>query len=105
MLFSASEGPRLLEAGALPRASCTCSLWSGYLEEPSGQRLTAFLNDNRIPLVELHTSGHASITDLRRLAEALAPNRVVPIHTLGGESYDALYDVVDVQPDGAWWDV
>lgn len=31
MLFSSSEGHRLAEAGALAGASCTWSLWSGYL--------------------------------------------------------------------------
>lgn len=105
MLFSASEGHRLAKAGALDGASCTWSLWSGYLDEPSGRRLTSFLDDHDIPLEELHTSGHASLDDLRRLATALAPERVVPIHTFGSADYRALYDTIQVEPDGAWWDV
>lgn len=105
MLFSASEGRRLADAGALVGATCSWSLWSGYLDEPSGQRLRTFLDEHDVPLAHHHTSGHASVTDLRRLAEALSPDRVVPIHTFGGDDYATVYDRIDVQPDGGWWDV
>ena len=52
-----------------------------------------------------HTSGHASVADLQRLAGAVAPSRIVPIHSLGGHRYADLFDRVDPQPDGAWWEV
>lgn len=42
MLFSGSEGRRLADAGVLDGAICVWSLWSGYLSEPSGQRLQHF---------------------------------------------------------------
>ena len=105
MLFSASEGPRLAAAGALDDAMCTWSLWRGYLEEPVGTRLRAFLDEQSIPLVQHHTSGHASVADLQRLASALQPKRTVPIHTLGAGGFDALFGNVEVQPDGTWWEV
>ena len=105
LLLSGSEGNRLAAAGALTGATCSWSLWSGYLDEPAGRRLTAFLDEHDIPLVEHHTSGHASIDDLRRLAQALQPDRVVPIHTLGAESYTDIYAHISPQPDGAWWDL
>ena len=105
MLFSVGDGPRLAKHGALSGATCTWSLWTGYLDEPSGLRLRSFLDDNEIPLAQIHTSGHASSTDLQRLAEAIAPGRVVPIHTFGSEGYGDLYDCIDVQPDGEWWEV
>jgi ribonuclease J len=105
LLFSASEGERLHEAGALEGASCTWSLWSGYLEEPSGQRLTALLDRHEIPLNRHHTSGHASAEDLRRLATALNPERVVPIHTFGGDAFTAIHPRAETQQDGTWWTV
>ena len=52
-----------------------------------------------------HTSGHASVADLTRLVDALAPGRVVPIHTFGGDSYPEALGPVDVRADGEWWDV
>ena len=105
LLFHRSEGDRLAAAGALHGATCTWSLWSGYLEEPSGQQLITFLDKEDIPLAHHHTSGHASVADLRRLADALHPDRVVPIHTFGGNSYGDLHPNIDVQPDARWWDV
>jgi ribonuclease J len=105
MLFHRSEGERLATAGALDDATCTWSLWSGYLNEPSGQLLTAFLDEHCIPLRQRHTSGHASIDDLRRLARALDPRRVVPIHTFATSDFAQIHPDVDPQPDGRWWNV
>lgn len=105
MLFSGGEGSRLASAGALAGATCTWSLWNGYLDEPSGQRLVGFLDDQGIPLAHHHTSGHASVPDLDHLARAIAPERIVPIHTFGADGYPDVFDHVDLQPGGAWWDV
>ncbi len=106
LLFHRSEGPRLATAGALVGATCTWSLWRGYLEQPSGVRFWEFLEEHGIPLAHRHTSGHATPADLRRLAAVLRPGRVVPIHTEGPEHYGELLDgVPDLQPDGRWWEV
>jgi ribonuclease J len=103
--FSRSSGGRLAAAGALIGARAIWSLWTGYLREPSGVALQAFLGQQHIPLEVHHTSGHASVADLQRLARALAPRRLVPIHSLAGHRFGDHFDRVDVQPDGAWWDV
>lgn len=105
LLFSADEGIRLAEADALVGASCTYSLWSGYLDESRGQRLRAFLDDHNVPLFHHHTSGHASEDDLRRLANALDADRVVPIHTFGPDEYARVTDRTEIRPDGEWWSV
>lgn len=52
-----------------------------------------------------HTSGHASVKELQRLAAALAPNRIVPIHTFGAESFINFFPCVEIYPDETWWDV
>ncbi|HTC80650.1 MAG TPA: MBL fold metallo-hydrolase RNA specificity domain-containing protein, partial [Acidimicrobiia bacterium] len=80
--FSRSSGGRLAEAGALQGARAVWSLWTGYLGDPSGVALRAFLDRHHIPLEVHHTSGHASMRDLQRLARAVAPRRLVPIHSL-----------------------
>src|SRR5262249_48071721 len=68
MMFSMASAPALAKAGALEGATLIWSLWPGYLAEPSGERLRAFVADQRIPMVQYHTSGHASLHDLKRLA-------------------------------------
>jgi ribonuclease J len=57
------------------------SLWDGYLRHQSGSRLSRLLEDHAIAMPHLHTSGHASVKDLRRLVDAVQPVRVVPIHS------------------------
>ena len=104
-MFSAQSGAALANAGCLEGAAAIWSLWHGYLVEPSGQRLVSFLNAHGIPIIELHTSGHASIGDLQRLATALHPDRVVPIHTFAAGRYHELFDRVTEEKDGAWWKV
>jgi ribonuclease J len=81
------------------------SLWSGYLAEPSGQRLRAQTVAAGVPLVQHHTSGHAPLVDLQRLVEVVNPTRIVPIHTEGADEYAAHFAGVTPQDDGAWWSV
>jgi ribonuclease J len=101
-----STAGELLRAEVLtPAGLAVWSMWDGYLTEPSGKRLTTMLADAGVDLRHLHTSGHASVPALRRLVDALAPQRVVPIHSEGGDRYADLFPRVDQQLDGAWWDV
>jgi ribonuclease J len=105
MMFSMNSASALDKAGALEGSSCIWSLWNGYLTEPSGVRLTRFLEDHKIPFVQQHTSGHASIGDLQRLATAIGARRLVPIHSFGPEQFTDLFDNVTQEDDGAWWEV
>jgi ribonuclease J len=93
-------------AGCLAGATALWSMWDGYLEQPSGVRLRGWLDAHGISLTVAHTSGHATVADLRRLVEALRPERVVPIHTRAPESFRELVSAcVDVRGDGEWWAV
>ncbi len=57
-------------------------------------------------LEAIHTSGHASIVDLKRLAEAMAPDVLVPVHTFEGDQYPELFGTnVSRRMDGEWWEV
>jgi len=100
--FSLSSAPQL--GACLAGATLTWSLWAGYLDEPSGARLKSFLAGQDISLEIHHTSGHASVTDLQRLATALAPKRIVPIHSFGGHRFAEYFTAVDQRDDGTWWE-
>lgn len=105
MMFSMASASALDKAGALTDATLIWSLWHGYLLEESGRRLQGFLGEHGIPMVEHHTSGHASVPDLKRLASAMAPDRLVPIHSFGGARFADLFDNVVAEEDGVWWEV
>ena len=89
----------------LDGAGFTYSMWQGYLKDETGRKVTKWLRDNDIPLRTIHTSGHASVADLRRFASALAPRRLVPIHSFETARFGEFFDNVAQQEDGVWWDV
>ena len=82
------------------RGVAVWSLWEGYLAEPSGKALQEVLRAAQVRLVHLHTSGHASVPDLRRLVDAIAARHVVPIHSEAADRYAELFPNVARHTDG-----
>ena len=100
-MMSRDHGVRSMLAGS----RLTYSMWQGYLKDGSTQRVREWLEENRIPLDVIHTSGHASVVDLSRFAAALAPRRLVPIHSFETERFGEFFDNVAPRDDGVWWEI
>ena len=81
------------------------SMWSGYLEDEQSSKFLDWLKSMNITLVKCHTSGHAPIPDLKRLAEAISSKQLVPIHTFEPERYSELFENVKIKDDREWWKV
>lgn len=105
LTFRPSMTRELERAGCLDGAHLVWSMWPGYLEEERMSAFRTFLDCHQIPLSVAHASGHATVVDLQRLAETLAPDRVVPIHTAAPERFPDLFARVEPHPDGQWWEV
>ena len=105
MTFRGSMAGELARARCLEGAHAIWSMWTGYLEEPSGQKLSAFLARHGIGMSIHHASGHAAVADLQRLAAALAPARVVPIHSKASDRFHEIVAGVEQHGDGEWWTV
>ena len=90
---------------ALDGAELSYSMWEGYLKKESTRSARTWLKQNNIPMQVIHTSGHASVKDLKRFAGALAPRRLVPIHSFETSRFGEFFDNVVQQEDGVWWDV
>jgi ribonuclease J len=105
--FGTPMAQRLDAAGCLAGAGAGAGwcMWPGYLKEDKQKRVLTFLEEREIPLTIEHTSGHASIPDLQRLAAALAPQRIVPIHSFGAHRFGDLFKGVEHHPDGEWWEI
>jgi ribonuclease J len=105
LVLSCREGMlRELEAaGCVDGAQAVWSMWPGYLKQPTGERLLAPLARLGIPLTIHHASGHAFVPDLQRLVAALAPARVVPIHSEATERFAEFFPRVEPHSDGDWW--
>ena len=68
------------------------SQWLGYLDGNhagyfGSDQIAAYRSDPGVNFIYAHTSGHAPVEDLKRLAEALKPRMLVPIHTEHSEEY------------------
>lgn len=64
-----------------------------------------WLLKHSIPKHSIHTSGHASPTELKRFVAAIKPSKVVPIHSFFPEKYPELFPNVEGHQDGEWWEV
>jgi len=102
-LFRASMCSDFDELTCLRGAVLRYSLWPGYLRKD--ERLRNWVRRHGIDLQVKHTSGHAYTPDLIRLAESIAPRRLVPIHSSHPEQYGSLFRNVILVPDGVWFDV
>ncbi|WP_301309198.1 MBL fold metallo-hydrolase [Bradyrhizobium japonicum] len=105
MLFRPAMMRDIDEADLWSNARAIWSQWSGYLEHEAGARLKDDLATRNVELEYIHTSGHASIKDLKRLASALMPRSLVPIHTFQSDRFSELLCSVTRRNDGQWWKV
>lgn len=89
--------------GCLTGASYIYSQWEGYWERNSFNELKPWLEQNNIPKHSIHTSGHAGPADLQKLAKALKPRKIVPIHSFEPGRYPDLFQNVEIHKDGEKW--
>ncbi|WP_026319038.1 MBL fold metallo-hydrolase [Amorphus coralli] len=104
MLFRPSMTDDLTRAECLGGARVVWSMWEGYLEDDAAGQFLAWMKENGLPMSRIHTSGHASVSDLRRFAKAVAPKRMIPIHSFATDQYPELFENVDTKEDGEWWE-
>ncbi len=105
MLFRGSMAGELAKARCLEGAAAVWSMWPGYLHQPSSAQLLHFFRERGISMAIHHASGHAFVGDLQRLVTAIAPERLVPIHSFAGDRYGELFPRVERRIDGEWWEV
>jgi len=82
------------------------SMWHGYLYQSETLRnLKAYLEEKDVRMEELHTSGHATISQLTGLANALSPKMIIPIHTFHPEKFKDYFSNVRLVNNGEELDV
>jgi ribonuclease J len=102
-LFRPSMAADLESAGCLSGAQLVWSQWEGYLADPRFAPFLEWQHRLGLPMKRLHTSGHASIKDLQRLAAAISAKRVVPVHSFESGSYTEFFSNVECRNDGERW--
>jgi ribonuclease J len=76
---------RLLKEGLLKNTKLIYSMWEGYLKE------NTFWRSNNVPIISIHSTGHAYKGDLVRLVEAMRPTKVVPNHTFYPDEFKNMF--------------
>ncbi len=105
MIFRPSMCRELEKANCLQGSHMIYSLWAGYLKDERTQPFLNWLEKYGIPMDHVHTSGHASIADLKRFSSAINSRKLVPIHSFNPQDYSDLFDRVEIRQDGKWWEV
>ena len=80
----------------LEGAMAVYSMWDGYITD----KFRGILAEHGISYEHVHTSGHAVLSDLQRLANAINPNYIIPIHTFHPQDYPSLFKNVRLIEDG-----
>jgi ribonuclease J len=77
------------------------SMWEGYLTD----KFKDFIAQKGLSMEIIHTSGHATVADLKAFASAVNPITLVPIHTFYADRYCEMFKNVRVLSDGEIWEV
>ncbi len=94
----------LEKAACLDGARLFYSLWPGYLDRGSGD-IRDWCKEHAVDFEIRHTSGHAGVSAMKRLVNALAPERLVPIHSFAPNRFSEFFPNVWQAGDGEWWEV
>ncbi len=85
-----------------PADAWSYSQWRGYLKQPDGVALQAWFDGGGARAAHVHTSGHASISDLKAFATAMKARRLIPIHGVAwdtdGEGFENIVRLKDGEP-------
>jgi len=73
------------------------SMYHGYKESNlKTKKFLDFITGKGMPIVDLHTSGHADLNVLKKMAAAVNPKNIVPIHTFEADRYADILDAYHI---------
>jgi ribonuclease J len=81
------------------------SLWNGYRDAEYQQKFEESLRQSGFALRALHTSGHATVEDIRMMIKELDPRQVIPIHTMFPETFKEYSDRTVLMEDKVEFEV
>ena len=85
----------------LKDATWIYSMWPGYFERSQPlRRMRKYFESENVRYKYLHTTGHATLFDMKRLVEAMAPDLIIPIHSFHPEQFQNHFQNVRLVEDG-----
>ena len=103
MIFRPSMLRDLKAAKCLDGAVLVSSVWAGYL--PKERERIDEMKNLGVTHHHVHTSGHATVDELKRFVGAFLGSRIVPIHLEDRDGFVLLSPMVELKNDHEWWGV
>jgi ribonuclease J len=107
LYFGKMSSFRLINAfkNAAAPVNVIYSQWLGYLDVKhadyfGSDEISAFRADPEVKFIYAHSSGHAPLEDLQKLAATLNPRMLVPIHTEDADGFKTKFENVTTLLDG-----
>jgi ribonuclease J len=94
-----------LERCNLSGGTFVYSMWQGYRDSEYQRKFEGWLDGKGFQKIFLHTSGHARISDIRRLIDGLDAKKIIPIHTMMPEAFYDYSDKVELKNDGELFEI
>lgn len=70
----------------LSNTTLVYSMWDGYLSS-----VKPFWDKHNVPVLKIHSSGHAYIEELQKFVEAINPKYIIPNHTFFPKKYSEYF--------------
>ena len=68
------------------------SMWEGYLKKADTKKFIEYFDNRGFSIHKIHTSGHADVSTLKLMVEAIKPKNIVPIHTFNAGDYNKTFN-------------
>jgi len=91
----------LYNKGKIKNACLIYSMWDGYI--PKEEKLKKFIEELKnmnIEFIEMHTSGHADLTAMKKLNDVVAPKYTIIIHTENNNAGKDVFNNIIKLKDG-----
>lgn len=100
MLIRANMVSDLQHIENLDEASFIYSMWSGYKEDRKTKSMLDYISLMGMTMIDLHTSGHASMECIEKVIVGSQPDKIIPIHTENPKLFADKFKNVHIANDG-----
>ena len=91
MTIRASMGREINQIQDISDGTLIYSMWDGYKEKADTERFLSDISRRGATITNIHTSGHADLFTLRKMAEAVQPKELIPVHTTESDRYQEYF--------------
>lgn len=100
MIIRGSMHSDLQHIRNLQNAGVIYSMWRGYKKDNQMKSLLKDMKQREMEIIDLHTSGHASVKTIKSIIQRSEPKKLIPIHTEKPGQFSEEYKDTYLAKDG-----